>query len=146
MTTDRLERIESILAAVTESQQRTQQQQEMNMVEIAAMREQQQEADQSLRNSIAATNEQLGTSIAETVGMISDLAEQQQATDQRFEALRQQQAETDQRFTNLFEDAREDRKQAAQARADNEREHQAFRESFQSLLAEIRAIWQRLAG
>lgn len=51
----------------------------------------------------------------------------------------QQRQEFDLRFTTLIEDARSDRKK-------NEAEHKAFRETFQTLLAEIDRIWQRLAS
>ena len=74
--------------------------------------------------------------------------------------LGQQQQETDQRFNNLLEEARADRQEAradrqrideALSRADrdralNESEHRAFRETFQTMLAEIARLWQRVAG
>jgi maltose O-acetyltransferase len=109
--TDRLDRIESILANLAERQDRFQTQME--------------ESDRNLRESIS-----------DVVSLIGNLAEQD---DQRAEEFRQRHEEHDQRFNNLLADSRADRQT-------NEREHQAFRESFQSLLAEIRAIWQRLAG
>ena len=74
----------------------------------------------------------LRESISDVVSMISSLAEQQAE-------LRQQQTEADQRFENLLNDARTDRQL-------NEQEHRAFRETFQTLLAEIARIWGRLAG
>lgn len=119
--TERLDRVESLLTALAERQDRFQQQLE--------------ESDHRLRESIS-----------EVVGMIGSLAEQQEATDQRIEATRQQQAETDQRFENLLDDARADRQQQERNRALNEQEHLAFRETFQTLLAEISRIWQQLAG
>jgi chromosome segregation ATPase len=130
--TDRLDRIEAILADVAESQRRTQQAQEVNTGAIAGLRR----SVQEVNTSIGETNQQLRESIADIVELLTTLAEQQG----------QRHDEADQRFNNLLEDARADR-QRSEERADaNEREHQAFRESFQSLLAEIRAIWQRLAG
>lgn len=69
-----------------------------------------------------------------THDMISGLI-QERRTD--WAEWRRQQEERDQRFTNLLEDAREDRKA-------NEREHDAFRENIQVLLAEIARVWQRL--
>ena len=60
----------------------------------------------------------------DTVAMIADLGRQQQETDQRFEVFLQE------------------------SRADrvlNESEHRAFRETFQTLLAEISRIWQRVS-
>jgi soluble cytochrome b562 len=129
---DRLDRIEALVAA--------------NATAIAEMRQSQQQvsetqrlSNEALAGSIAELRESLRESITDVVGMIGTLAEQQSQTDQGLNRLRQQQQETDQRFNNLLADSREDRQR-------NEREHQAFRESFQSLLAEIRAIWQRLAG
>ncbi|NER80833.1 MAG: hypothetical protein F6K42_14930 [Leptolyngbya sp. SIO1D8] len=72
----------------------------------------------------------LRESINDVVSIIGTLAEQQAE-------FRQQQAESDQRFENLLNDARADR-------ALNEQEHRAFREIFQTLLAEISRIWRRL--
>ena len=81
--------------------------------------------------------------IAEVVAMLSEQAEQQDA----------RQAESDQRFENLLQDARADRQRIDEAlargdrdRALNESEHRAFRETFQTLLAEVARIWQRLAS
>ena len=119
--TERLDRVEYLLTALTERQDRFQAQLE------AAW--QQQDAGQV----------ELRESINDVVSMIGSLAEQQEATDQRTEAVRQQQAETDQWFENLLNDARVDRQL-------NEQEHRAFRETFQTLLAEISRIWRRLAG
>ncbi|MGD1930821.1 MAG: hypothetical protein ACFB12_18115 [Leptolyngbyaceae cyanobacterium] len=65
---------------------------------------------------------------------------------QGLDIRRQQQQETDQRFNNLLEDARADRQQAERDRALTESEHRAFRETFQTLLAEVARIWQRLAS
>jgi hypothetical protein len=85
-------------------------------------------------------------------------------SDQRFENLlqdaradRQRMDEfierSDQRFENLLQDARTDRLRIDQLleRSDRDRalienEHRAFRETFQTLLAEVARIWQRLAG
>lgn len=111
MTTDRLGRIEALVEA--------------NATAIAAMREQQQQADDNLRESIN-----------DVVSLIGNLAEQD---DQRAEQFRLRHEEHEQRFNNLLADSRADRQR-------NDQEHQAFRETFQALLSEIRAIWQRLAG
>jgi hypothetical protein len=169
--TSRLDRIEAILASVTESQQRTQQQQEVNTAAIAELRA----SNRELNTSIAATNEQLSESISETVEMIGALAADQTETDQRFNNLledsRADRQKADQRhaamierFDVLLEEGRADRQQMEQNRVASERQHQAFmeqmeqnrslnesehrafRETFQTMLAEIARIWQRLAG
>ena len=159
--TERLDRIEATLAAITESQQRTQQQQEANAAAIAVLgqrqdrfqqqmeesdrllresieesdrqfRESMEESDRQFRESMEESDRLLRDSINDVVSMIGSLAEQQAE-------LRQQQTESAQRFENLLNDARADRSL-------NEQEHRAFRETFQTLLAEIARIWQRLAG
>jgi len=99
-----------------------------------------------LRESIAQQGAQItevSGGIAEVVAMLSEQAEQQDA----------RQAESDQRFENLLQDARADRQRIDEAlargdrdRALNESEHRAFRETFQTLLAEVARIWQRLAS
>jgi hypothetical protein len=81
--------------------------------------------------AINAAEQQLRTSIDDTVAMIGDLARQQQ--------------ETDQRFTIFLEDARADRQRSAEHLAANDTEHRAFQQITQTLLAEISRIWQRLA-
>lgn len=132
-SSDRLDRIEALVeanaTAITTMRQRQEEADQSLRESISAanqeLRESISAANQELRESISATNEQLNASIVETVAMIGGLAEQQE--------------ETDQRFNNLLADSRADRQ-------NNEREHQAFRESFQTLLAEIARIWQRLAG
>jgi chromosome segregation ATPase len=97
-----------------------------------------------LRESIAQQGAQItevSGGIAEVVAMLSEQAEQQDA----------RQAESDQRFENLLQDARADRQRIDEAlargdrdRALNESEHRAFRETFQTLLAEVARIWQQL--
>ena len=89
-----------------------------------------------LRITVTQQGEQMMQGISEVVEMVSDLAVQQDT----------RHAESDQRFNNLLEDARADRQQADRDRALNESEHRAFRETFQTLLAEVARIWQRLAG
>ncbi|NJN19910.1 MAG: hypothetical protein HC812_00245 [Leptolyngbya sp. RL_3_1] len=101
-----------------------------NSQQISELRESIGQQGAEFRESIGQQNVALQESIAEVVSMISGLA--------------QQQAETDQRFNNLLEDARTDRKRIDQTledmrrdRAINENEHRAFRETFQTLLAEV---------
>lgn len=112
--TERLDRIEEILAAVAVQQQ-------ANTAEIATLAQQQSEAQQDLRESIS-----------DVVAMIGDLAQHSEVSRQRHE-------ETDQRFNNLLNDARADRQL-------NQDEHRAFRETFQTLLAQISRLWQRVTG
>ncbi|NER80359.1 MAG: hypothetical protein F6K42_12420 [Leptolyngbya sp. SIO1D8] len=137
--TEQFDRIEAVLASVTESQQRTQQQQEANAAAISTLgqrqdrfQQQMEESDHRLRESIVESDRSLRESINDVVLIIGTLAEQQAE-------FRQQKAESNQRFENLLNHARADR-------ALNEQEHRAFRETFQTLLAEISRIWQRLAG
>jgi hypothetical protein len=118
-SSDRLDRIEAILAQTAQQQQR-------NTAAIAELREQQQIATlerRELAQQQALSQQELRESIADTVSMIADLAAQQQ--------------ETDTRFGNLLDDARADRQR-------NEAEHSAFREIVRSMLAEISRVWQRL--
>ena len=154
---DRLDRVETILTAIAEQQQRTQVQIDRNVQGLAELRseilslgERQEAADQRLRESIESTNQRLQTSIESTnqqlqasigdvVSIMGDLAEQQNETDQRFQVL--------------LEEARADRSRMdqhiTQARQDglkNNRDHRAFTQTMQSMLAEIARIWQRLAG
>lgn len=121
--TDRLDRIEAILAQVAESQQRTQQQVESNARAIEAnsnaisqMREELQQADERSRQRLEETT-------ADVVDMISNLAIQQ--------------GETDQRFNTLLAEARADRQT-------NIRERREFRGFMRQMIEDIRRIWQRL--
>lgn len=166
-SSDRLDRIEAILANVAERQQAAERWHEFFQIDLEAMRQRQEQADVNLRESIS-----------DTVTMIVDLAEQQQETDQRIDVLRQQQTETDQRFNTFLEDARADRQRAdereertrqrldalrqqqveadqrfnillEEAREDrrrNEQEHSAFVENMRTMFLEITRIWQRLTG
>ena len=86
--------------------------------------------------------------------------EQRQRLSELYGQIADEQEDTRQSIQNLLEDARADRNEARlererldadqqrweQSFAENRREHQAFRESFQVLLTEIARIWQRLAG
>lgn len=149
-SSDRLDRIEAILATVAESQarteanlERTEQIAASNARAIEAWGGRIDEGDQ--RNQT-----QLEVSIADTVQMIADLGQQQQEAAQRAE---QHKAEADQRFEVFLAEARADRaemraarEQSDRERALNESEHRAFRETFQTMLAQVAQLWQRVAG
>ncbi|MEL6401113.1 MAG: hypothetical protein AAFR26_18890 [Cyanobacteria bacterium J06626_4] len=84
------------------------------------------------RQDIDAAEQQLRAAINDTVAMIADLAQQQQATDERF---------------NIFlEESRADLQRSDERAAANETEHRAFQQITQTLLAKISRIWQQLAG
>jgi chromosome segregation ATPase len=142
---DRLEALaETLLLAVQQQSDQIRQQGDQIRQQGDQIRQQgdqiRQQGDQIRQQgeSIQQCSADLRVSIAEVVEMISDLA--------------QQQAETDVRFQNLLEDARSDRRRIDEAlarwdreQAIHEMEHRAFRETFQTLLAEVSRIWQRLA-
>jgi hypothetical protein len=181
-SSDRLDRIEALLATVAESNaastqrldrieagpDRTEKIVESNARAIEAwggrIEEGIAEAEEVSSAMAANTNRRMEDAIADTVQMIADMGRQQQETDQRFEVFlaearadrqrsEQLNAEHSQRFETFLQDARADRQRIdeALARADrdralNESEHRAFRETFQTLLAEIARLWQRVAG
>ena len=89
------------------------------------------------------TQTQLEAAIADTVGMIANLGQQQQEAGQRAEQLK---AEADQRFEVFLAEARADRAEMRAAREANTTEHRAFTQNIQVLLAEIARLWQRVAG
>jgi hypothetical protein len=126
MTTsnDRLEQIESILAELARRQAQTQEQIDGRLSRIEQVVESNARAIEAWSGRIDESGTRLEVAIADTVAMIADLGRQQQETDQRFEVFLQE------------------------SRADrvlNESEHRAFRETFQTLLAEISRIWQRVS-
>ena len=126
MTTsnDRLEQIESILAELARRQAQTQEQIDGRLGRIEQVVESNARAIEAWSGRIDESGTRLEVAIADTVAMIADLGRQQQETDQRFEVFLQE------------------------SRADrvlNESEHRAFRETFQTLLAEISRIWQRVS-
>jgi hypothetical protein len=108
------------------------------------------EAEEVSSSLSANTNRRMEEAIADTVQMIANLGQQQQEAAQRAE---QHKAEADQRFEVFLAEARADRaemraarEQSDRDRALNESEHRAFRETFQTMLAEIARLWQRVAG
>ncbi len=136
---DRLEALaETVLLAIQQqSGQITQQGGQIAEHSTQITRQSAQIAEESIQ--IAA----LRSGISEVVAMLSEQAEQQDI----------RHTEAEQRFENLLQDARADRQRIDEAlargdrdRALNESEHRAFRETFQTLLAEVARIWQRLAG
>jgi DNA anti-recombination protein RmuC len=153
-SSDRLDRIESVLATVAESQARTAAQQERNTEAISRL-------EHSIETGFAESRRNLETSINDVVEMIGGLAERQAETDQRFENLLaearadrqrmdqrhqewmqrfdEQKAESDRRFDEQLAEMRE-------AREANATEHRAFTQIIQTLLAEVSRIWQRLSA
>jgi hypothetical protein len=71
--------------------------------------------------------------------LLEEARADRQRADQRHEEQTQQ-------FNTLLEEARSDRQRADRDRALNESEHRAFRETFQTLLAEVARLSQRVAG
>lgn len=145
MATDRLDRIEAILERVA-AQQESFREDLAGTKAIADSNARAVQAWEQRINDSEAESQEIATSIGANVNhRIDVLAEALQGLIRErrddWSEWREQQAqvntESSQRFNNLLEDARADRKR-------NEAEHQAFRESFQTLLGEIRSIWQRL--
>ncbi len=149
-SSDRLDRVEALLATVAESQARTQIIVEQN---AAGLRETRAISDSNARaieawssriedgiaeveevsSSMAANiNRRMEEAITDTVSMIANLGRQQQETDQRFEVF--------------LAEARADRAEMRAAREANSTEHRAFTQNIQVLLAEIARLWQRVAG
>lgn len=174
-SSDRLDRIEAILASIAERQERAEaqrdadrQQHQMEMAEIrSGLRETRAVCDSNARaiqtwesriNEVEEESEERDSQQAvdiQTIGRMFWSAVEQQRSDRRQwqerweqwqERWEQQQAEWGQRFDNLLQEARADRQQMAEAREANEAEHRAFTQNSQVLLAEIARLWRRLAG
>ena len=142
-SSDRLDRMEALLATTIEGLARTEKITESNARAIEAWGGRIEEGDQKNQT-------QLETAIADTVAMIADMAQQQQEATQRGE---QHKAEADQRFEVFLAEARADRAEMRAAREQlqleaqaNATEHRAFTQNIQVLLAEIARLWQRVAG
>ena len=170
-STDRLDRIEALLATVAESNAasatrmdrleanlaRTEQvaaRTEANLARTEKIVESNARAIEAWGSRIeevqVETEEATSSTRANLAVRIEDNAHNQGIDRVRFDALHE---EHTQRFNNLLEEARADRQRIdeALARADrdralNESEHRAFRETFQTMLAEIARLWQRVAG
>ncbi len=160
-SSDRLDRIEALLATVAESNaastqrldrieaglDRTQQITDSNARAIEAWSSRIEEGiaeAAAVSTSMAAnTNRRMEEAITDTVQMISDLSRQQQETDQRFEFWLQDSRADRQRAEQRDREWQERFDQAMQA---NATEHRAFTQNIQVLLAEIARLWQRVAG
>jgi hypothetical protein len=163
-SSDRLDRIEAILATVAESQARTEANLEgtRQLVEsnAAGLRETRQITDSNAR-AIEAwgariedvqvdTEEATSSTRADLATRINDGAQSLETaiadTVAMIADMGRQQQETDQRFEIFLAEARADRTEAREAREANTAEHRAFTQNIQVLLAEIARLWQRVAG
>lgn len=141
-SSDRLDRIEALLAENAEQLIETRKITESNARAIEAWSDRITEGDQRTQTALEA-------SIADTVAMIADLGRQQQDAAQRAE---QQKVEADHRFEIFLAEARADRAEMRAAREQwqleaqaNSTEHRAFTQNIQILLAEIARLWQRVS-
>jgi membrane-associated HD superfamily phosphohydrolase len=157
VSTDRLDRIEALLATVAESNaastqrldriEAIQSETAAGLREVRAITESNARAIEAWGDRIeegmaeaeavssamaANTNRRMEEAITDTVSMIANLGRQQQDTDQRFEVF--------------LAEARADRAEMRAAREANSTEHRAFTQNIQVLLAEIARLWQRVAG
>ena len=94
-------------------------------------------------DSVARTAEANATATAETRMMVAAGFE---ATRQTFAETREGIDDVVRMVTTASAEAQADRQRNDQERQRNDQAHQAFTESFQSLLAEIARIWQRLSA
>jgi len=154
MSTDRLDRMEALLASTIEGLARTEtliaetwQITDSNARAIEAWSSRIEdgiaEAEEVSSSMVANTNRRMEEAITDTVTMISDLSRQQQETDQRFEVWLQDSRADRQRAEQRDREWQERFDQAMQA---NATEHRAFTQNTQMLLAEIARLWQRVAG
>ena len=168
-SSDRLDRIEALLATVAESNvasavrmdrfeaslEATRQITDSNarqLVETRQLVESNARAIEAwgdrIEEGIAEAEEITSQTTANLAVRVNDNAHNQGIDRVRFDALHEEHA---QRFNNLLEEARADRQRIDEAlakadrdRALNESEHRAFRETFQTMLAEIARLWQRV--
>jgi hypothetical protein len=165
-SSDRLDRMEALLASTIEGLSRTEKIVESNARAIEAWGDR-------IEEGIAEAEEVTSQQTANLAVRIEDNSHNQGIDRVRFDALHE---EHTQRFNNLLEEARADRVRSdqlhaehsqrfdvflAEARADraemraareqadrdralNEAEHRAFRETFQTMLAQIAQLWQRV--
>lgn len=160
-SSDRLDRMEGLLAGTLEGLARTEKIVASNARALEAWSQRLEEsianAEATNRSTAAHTNQQLEEAITDTVQMIADLGRQQQETDQRFEVflaearadrqrIEELRSESSQRFETCLQEARSDRQRFDQSMAANAAEHRAFTQNIQVLLAEIARLWQRVAG
>lgn len=137
--TDRLDRIEALLARAAESNAASAERldrSEANLDRIEKITESNARAIEAWEARITEGDQrgqtQLEASIADTVAMIADLGRQQGDTDERFQVF--------------LAEASADRAEWRAAREANSTEHRAFTQNIQVLLAEIARLWQRVAG
>ncbi len=156
-SSDRLDRIEAILAEnarqLTENSRQLVETRQLVESNAAGLRETRAITESNAR-AIEAwgsrieevqvdTEEATSSTRADLAVRIEDNAHNQGIDRVRFDQLHE---EHTQRFNTLLEEARADRQRADRDRALNESEHRAFRETFQTMLAEIARLWQRVAG
>lgn len=134
--TDRLAQIESLLAENARQLIETRKITESNARAIEAWGSRIEEVQVDTEEATSSTRANLAV-------RIEDNAHNMGVDRVRFDALHE---EHTQRFETLLEEARADRQRADRDRALNESEHRAFRETFQTMLAEIARLWQRVAG
>lgn len=172
-STDRLDRIEALLATVVEAQAVTQ----ANIEATRQITESNARAIEAwgdhIEEGIAEAEEVTSQQTANLAVRIEDNAHNMGVDRVRFDALHeehttrfntlleearadratadQRHAEQSQRFDVFLAEARADRaemraarEQADRDRALNEAEHRAFRETFQTMLAQIAQLWQRV--
>lgn len=147
---DRLDRIETLLTTVAESQVASTQR--LDRIEAGLSRtekivESNARAIEAWGNRIdevqIETEEATSSTRADLAVRIEDNAHNQGIDRVRFDQLHE---EHTQRFNNLLEEARADRAEMRAAREANATEHRAFTQNIQTLLAEIARLWQRVAG
>lgn len=142
-SSDRLDRMEALLATTIEGLART----EANLARTEKITESNARAIEAWGSRIEEvqieTEEATSSTRANLAVRIEDNAHNQGIDRVRFDQLHE---EHTQRFNTLLEEARADRQRADRDRALNESEHRAFRETFQTMLAEIARLWQRVAG
>ncbi|NMF84654.1 hypothetical protein [Nodosilinea sp. P-1105] len=164
MTTDRLDRIEAILANLAESQavadqrlsrtealqaltqqqiestqqqiESTQRQIDSNARSIAAWENRFTEIEEETQEATSSTRQELAERLSTLASVMDGLVRERRA--ERIDD-RQRWEENNQRFNNLLEEARADRQVM---------EHfiQTSTENIQTLFAEVSRIWQRLAS
>ncbi|PSN20586.1 hypothetical protein C7271_01515 [filamentous cyanobacterium CCP5] len=123
------------------------------------------------RVAIAEFRQAMVDNFADTYDLLQNITRQVQQNTDHAQALQAEQQEWNQRFDNLLQDARADRQEMREARAAweaehrewsqrfdeqqarideraaaNEAEHNAFRQTIQTLLAEIARLWNRLSA
>lgn len=142
-SSDRLDRMEALLATTIEGLART----EANLARTEKITESNARAIEAWGSRIEEvqidTEEATSSTRADLAVRIEDNAHNQGIDRVRFDQLHE---EHTQRFNILLEEARVDRAEMRAAREANATEHRAFTQNIQTLLAEIARLWQRVAG